>query len=348
MNPIEWLSDLAVFRLPPRTLHGAGNFTAAHGVQWNDADKLAPVILRVCDSGGCRADVRPPNPSCHVDLAVLTLRLGFNGTQGILYVLADLHYGNGSRIMKLETIFQSVTEWTGSPSRVRSGNPGYLKGKPLIFAKFNHTSGEGIYHTFTLFPAITKARQIMFGQDSLQTVQIMKPWKGNLTDWCPSWQNYILGALFGSDLDGIRVGPFGNSNLQDNKMNQWLPITIQSELACFSTKIRSDLMVVYTKTGTYDQPQNKLIGVALGLRSDREAKCNTIDGCTLSLTHSVSFVFSEITSETILPQPPRWRVHLPYDFFYPFLLSSSGVKITVTLMELGSVTLALFVHYCVL
>lgn len=349
MEPQEWLSGLAVFRRPPRTLHGSGNFTAAHGVQWDDADKLAPVVLRVCDSQGvCRADATPPTQSCQVGLVGLTLRVGFNGTQGVLYVLADLRYANGSRdrAVRFEVVFQALAGGPGAP-RTRSGNPGYLRGRPLLAARFNVTSGEGGYQPVVLFPGTSRARRVVFGQDSLHTARVAREWRGNVTDWCSSWQGYVLGAFWGSDLSDVRVGPFGNSDLRDNKMDQWLPFETQSQLSCFSTTVRSDLIIVYTRTGTYEQPQNKIIGVALSLRSDREAKCNTLDGCTLLLTQSISFIHSKSGTSTVLPRPPRWRIHLPHDFFYPFLLSSWGAKpaTTPTLHVLSLLTVHLALYY---
>lgn len=104
--------------------------------------------------------------------------------QGITYVLADLLYPDPpvrpSGLVTFETVFQSLTDPSlldepGSLKQmIRSGNPGYQLGKPLVVARFNATGGDGEYQSLLLFPGSEgQSRRILFGQDTFQVVKVM-------------------------------------------------------------------------------------------------------------------------------------------------------------------------------
>ncbi|KAK4008377.1 hypothetical protein OUZ56_013519 [Daphnia magna] len=324
------MSHLAVFRLPS---YSASAGYSNSSIRWGDMDKLAPIIIRICDSdSGCRSDLPAPEPSCQNSLTAVTLRISYNGTEGIRSVLVDLLYAAGkSGAVRFRTIHQSLGEIQNgggsNPVRIRSGNPGYLNGKPVLAAKLNSSSGEGAFQTLDVFPGKPRSRVIRFGEDSYHSIRVSSPKVENGTELCDKWRQFVLESFWGHDFERLRLGAFGNVELNETEFSGlWLPIRIQSdELVCFKSLIQAELFIIFTRSGSYDQPQNKLVGAGLQLRSSGAEYC-AIDSasCSLLLIQTVSFVMADSPTFMILPQPPRWRIQLPYDFFYPFLLSSAS------------------------
>jgi tectonic-1/3 len=345
----EWLANLAVFRLPSYSLSSNGN-AGNSSARWGDMDKLAPVVVRICQNSdsGCRSDLPAPEPSCRNSLAAVTLRITHNGTEGIRSVLADLLYTSASAgPVRFQTIHQSLAEMNrpsggaNNPLRTRSGNPGYLTGKPLLVAKLNSSSGEGAYQTLDVFPGTPKSRLIRFGEDSYHAFRMNGIKMDNRTQWCTNWSQFVLESFWGPQLQLLRLGAFGNVELNETEVSSslWLAIRIQTEeLSCFDSLIHGQLVVAYAKSGSYDQPQNKLLGAGLTLRSSgADCLVESSNRCSLQLTQTVSFVMSDSPTFMVLPQPPRWKIQLPHDFFYPFLLSSAG-----SVLLSPSITLPLF------
>lgn len=322
----EWLANLAVFRLPSYSASSNGS------VRWGDMDKLAPLVIRICEdsNSGCRSDIQAPEPSCRNSLAAVTLRITHNGTEGIRSVLVDLLYTAVAGPVRFQTIHQSLVEInlanTGAinPLTKRSGNPGYLKGKPLLVSKINSSSGT--FQTMDVFPGTPKSRLIRFGEDSYHAFRTNGLQMDNRTRWCANWSHFVMEFFWGPKFESLRLGAFGNVQLNETEISGlWLDIKIRmDELSCFESVIHGDLVVVYTKSGSYDQPQNKLLGAGLQLRSSgADCTVESSKKCFLQFSQTVSFVMSDSPTFMVLPQPPRWKIQLPYDFFYPFLLSSS-------------------------
>jgi hypothetical protein len=318
INLVELFGNVSVFRLPPRSIKIGGD------LKWTD---LVPIVIRICEANAtnCRTDL--PIPKCLTGLESVTLRVGFNGTQGIRYVLADLLFKNGSASVgiRFETVYQPLNGWVQIS---RSGNPGYIQGKPLLATKFNTSTGVadgdgGGIQSLRLFG---NSRSIKFGEDSFQTARIDIQNRENRTEWCSRWTSFILQHFWsGQDVSEWRLGVYGNAEL--NQTLLWLPIDVDTkQLTCFSRQIKAHFVIVYVKSGSFDQPQNKLMSASLHLRSQgSESVCqHTTSNCSLLLTQTVSFVSAEATTSMILPVPPRWRIQLPHDFFYPFLMSSTA------------------------
>ena len=233
--------------------------------------------------------------------------------------------------MTFETIFQPLdAAQDQSKVMARSGNPGYQTGRPLVVARFNATGGDGQYQSLQVFPTDDRSRRtILFGQDSFQVLKVASniAAAANRTEWCSSqWRSFVLSSFWGHDVSSWRLGVYGNAQLNDS--THWLALQqpSSSNLPCLSQSIRAELIVLYVRSGSYDQPQNKLLNAVLDLKEDGTGSTCPAAGdqqCSFQLTQSVVFIQADVATTTILPQPPRWRVQLPRDFFYPFLLSSS-------------------------
>ena len=317
VNFVELFGNVSVFRLPPRSVKIGGD------LKWTD---LVPIVIRICEGNAtnCRTDL--PIPKCLTGLESVTFRVGINGTQGIRYILADLLFQNGSAPVgvRFETVYQPMNGWVQVS---RSGNPGYIQGKPLLATKFNSSAGvaedDGRIQSLRLFD---NSQSINFGEDIFQTARIDVQNRENRTEWCSRWTPFILQHFWsGQDISEWRLGIYGSAEL--NQTSLWLPIDVDSkQLTCFSRFVKAHLVIVYVKSGSYDQPQNTLLSASLHLRSHgSESVCQQItSNCSLLLTQTVSFVSAEATTSMILPVPPRWRIQLPHDFFYPFLMSSTA------------------------
>lgn len=323
---------MAVFRLPSYSANPDKNSNLSIH-RWGDVDKLVPLVVRICEKQ-CRSDVPTPQQNCTYSLHSVILRFGYNGTEGIRYAIADLFYkAKTSGSVRFETIFESLADRQVvggiSQIRLRSGNPGYQQGKPLLAAQLNSSSGEGFYQYLQVFPGSSKSRMIRFGEDSYQAIRTAGITVSNRTEWCSNWHRFVLESFWGRDFVDLRLGAFGNAEL--NETSLWLPIEMQTDLVCLGSTVHAKLVILYAKSGTYDQPQNKLCGVGLQIRSDRENPyyCQESTTCSLFLSQTVSFVMADSPTYMILPQPPRWKIQLPHDFFYPFLLSSATSKFSI-------------------
>lgn len=179
----------------------------------------------------------------------MVLRVGFNGTEGVKFVLVDLFYKkNLAGHVRFETIYQSLTDRSVSSNylvRLRSGNPGYIKGKPLVVAKLNSSSGEGVFRSLELFGNTPKSRLIRFGEDSYQIRETIRVKMNNRTEWCSKWRDFILESFWGVvDVTDLRLGAFGNVELNETSPGFWIPIQIQHELECYGAVINAQLVVM--------------------------------------------------------------------------------------------------------
>lgn len=220
----------------------------------------------------------------------------------------------------METVFRSLTEenrtiWS------KSGNPGYLEGKPVLVGVVDPSVNLKSKQVLQLFPNKPMPRTVFFGQDYLDSFNWMIHQVDNRTEWCSKWRRLVLEQFWGADITDWRMATYGNSEL--NHTEQWIPIHIEFKLVCFDPEINSEMVIVHAKSGTFEQPQSKIIGAAIRLESGGNDVCQT-SSCSSILSQSVTFIDDSSSTSMILPGPPRWRLRLPRDFFYPFLLLSSS------------------------
>lgn len=103
---------------------------------------------------------------------------------------------------------------------------------------------------------------------------------------------------------------------------------------CQDVTLSLHFQIAYSFQGQLKNPQAKIVGVALhfGTPQTLAAPWHTpmqARSLTLELVSSVGFV--EVTKPPLplYARPPALDVKLPYDFFYPFLPSTSGCEIGV-------------------
>merc|ERR1711907_63279 len=196
-----------------------------------------------------------------------------------------------------------------------------------------------------------------------------------LKDMCetdPSTVSTASTSTFGtflniSSLEGVRIGVYGNANYTNTATSEWLELKVSppSGAGRFSTDqlqcggggvvTSMDFEFLVANSGAYLNPQPKIIAarVVFGtedvqfVASSNDATAATMD---LVLTSSVTFVelVDEALEEYVPPAPPLLP-EIPYDIFYPFLLSAgvssvaSGLSYTVLALA-AAATLCLGGH----
>jgi len=327
--------------------------------EWNDT--VVTITPRYClNQSHCLAE-HPLPESIRVDESAkgwrclnvfksLTYRIVFNGTQGIRKIYADFQFTNLSSdqpdySVQFRTVFHVLNESSGLHRTVleRSGNPGYLDTKPILIGRFNQSDNSSSSVSdhpvaWPLFPTCGsddgQQRIIRFGQNRLDFCRFRLQVGNNLTEYCPRWRHWIIHQLWGHLEDDLwMVGVVGNAQLTNS--NHWIPVfTETSELSCLSQRVRAELLLIHSKFGPVEQPQQRLIGARLSLiSSDPGHVCRSSEPCHVTLVSSIRFVDASAPPSTILPVPPSLKIRLPHDFFYPFrLLSSSALQSNYSLI----------------
>lgn len=105
--------------------------------------------------------------------------------------------------------------------------------------------------------------------------------------------------------------------------------SILGKTKCAELVLSMHLEIAFSLQGALANPQAKVVGIVLryGEPQDIAITC-TGPSCQnqtvpIELVSSVSFVDVTQSAHPAFAQPPRLDLKLPYDFFYPFLPSSS-------------------------
>lgn len=326
-NLTEFFTDMFVLQNPPQSPDSS---------KWNKTNELISIVPRWCISGDCYANQSLPDPSydpedkaCLNTLKALTYNIIYNGTSGIRKVFADFEFADTSRESSQHPVrFQTAYNSLGTSNiRPKSGNPGYLRGKPVLVLKPGAAGEAETYDHLKVFPssATCRDRVVQFGVNSLNLCQV-EQYVINRTQWClGKWTPFLFNVLYGdANISQWRVATFGNS--LSNESSQWLPLVLSSNVACLSRTVRSEMSVVYSRSGSYDAAQMRIVGLDVRLSGDEKSLCSD-SVCRFQFSNAINFVDASGKALYVLAEPPRLRLQLPADFFYPFLLSSSGTAL---------------------
>lgn len=241
----------------------------------------------------------------------------------------------------------------------KSGNPGYLFGKPVragirynIAGNSSFAISENLYD-LTLVKSTgsgdcatgsANRLQVNFGED-VRTGCLIRFNYENVTEYCSAIEQQIVNALEG--LDGVTYDPgnrsvaiFGNSD--PLVTGDWVPIirnaptaaqvisTISGPTCSVTTGMH--VQILYANIGALNNPQRKILGVQFNYE-DRQlvtfrcigAFCSpgsTALTQSVEISQSVTFIDVSEPSTGYVGEPPIFLAKLPYDFFYPFLQSA--------------------------
>ncbi|XP_004681088.1 PREDICTED: tectonic-3 [Condylura cristata] len=215
-------------------------------------------------------------------------------------------------IIRFRTFQQSTV---ASLTRSRSGNPGYIVGKPLLAL-----AGDRIY-PMTLLQSqgdgtcSVKRYEVQFGVNAASGCKLRLE-KGD----CTHLQREIYQTLHGRPRPE-QVAIFGNAD--PAQKGQWTRILSRncsvSAIHCTSccvVPVSLEIQVLWAYIGLLSNPQAHVSGTRFVYQ------CQVIQDSEVSLTTVVTFV--DITQR---PEPPRgqprmdWK--LPFDLFFPFKVAFS-------------------------
>lgn len=253
----------------------------------------------------------------------------------------------------------------------RSGNPGYIVGKPILAGvrveNFVALSGDSEqYLTMVTGSAsgdcITDSlnrRQVLFGEN-FRSGCLIKSTLSDLTDRCDYIQSHVIEALLGPTrtiaVDGtLYIASFGNSN--PLKIGDWVEVLITNEVLEGSCKgVAMHLEVLYANHGAHDNPQARIIGAKLTFEPiELEFMCVGSYCQTYSqeqvqkfeMVTSVAFVDVTSAPEQAFAAKPAVRSKLPANFFHPYYISNSSSQngISCSMFILMSSLFSIFIVY---
>ncbi|WAR01952.1 TECT3-like protein [Mya arenaria] len=259
----------------------------------------------------------PPSPSFSVNTCrnvVQEVRYFFttNGTFGISqvqaqFVFRDIMAADLPLSQSFSVAYNTLSDTNDTVAR--SGNPGYIVGKPIPYGTLNETTNA----------------------DGTKTMNV-----STVTDaQCQFIQNTIVQTLEGVNAreNNRFVATFGNT--VDTSVGDWVRVIVSNRpgptdaAAVLGEKCRLrmglHIQILYANVGALALPQRRIIGVAL-IAYCAGAACNTgvTDTQLFEVSQSVSFVDVSQPATGFQGEPPIFIARVPNDFFYPFLVYSSA------------------------
>ncbi|XP_020030635.1 tectonic-3 isoform X2 [Castor canadensis] len=209
-----------------------------------------------------------------------------------------------------------------SPTGPRSGNPGYIVGKPLLVL-----TGT-IRHSMSLLQSqgngicSVNRHEVQFGVNAVSGCKFRLK-----EEDCHHMQQEICQTLHGSPRPEY-IAIFGNAD--PSQKGEWTRIlsrncSVSAEncTSCCLIPVSLEIQVLWAYVGLQSNPQAHVSGARF-LYQHKSIQ-DSQNGAEVSLTTLVNFV--DITQK---PEPPRgqprmdWK--LPFDFFFPFKVAfSSGI-----------------------
>lgn len=318
-------------------------------------------------SGFCK------NSTCINIVKGLKYIIGHNGSAGINSIDVYFNIGNASRAF--QQYFEVQYNWVDANKTrifVRSGNPGYSIGKPIIVGLFRTNESDGILFNktdaFLTLPLTGKDEEcdryiVAFGEDVKLKCSIKFFTKNFTSLSCAKLQNMtmqlwtkdsLLNMSERYDLYVSKVGNFTSTNIMDwlrvtfNKIPQNVVTarTIEKQITCSGLITSVHLNIIYS---ILPKPKNlmnyKILGIGVMFGEEKDvtwSKCAMKD-CTSVLDVDVfSYVnFHDVSkpSKYYFVGGPNLDITLPYDFFYPFLNSSNKIEISNILILIVNVVL---------
>ncbi|XP_052215238.1 tectonic-3-like isoform X2 [Dreissena polymorpha] len=287
------------------------------------------------------------------------------GTFGISAVQAQFVFRDVTQnnFPLTQTYSVAYTTLSDTTPLARSGNPGYVIGKPIRYGTLNETTGlDGAKNQEILESSVeeglTIVRASVTGMCETSTASRIPLRFGenmrtgcfirlNLTSInqqiCQNIQELIVQTLEGVNARGPNryVATFGNTNT--NKTGDWVRIIESNRPAPTEAngvdgtscrlKMGLHIQVLYANVGALALPQRKIIGLALQYDAARDiafvctgAFCQDGVGLTqkFEVSQTVSYVDASQPATGAQGEAPIFVAKVPNDFFYPFLFYTSN------------------------
>lgn len=319
----------------------------------------ADVKELVVDVSGqsCRPEYDDATQSCKNAVQDVKVEVKVNETDGAIasvsmkFECGDVE-GSASAVHKIKhfVVFTIVNkDGVIAASLPRSGNPGYLSGKPILAGILNKTDttaadegeateDEGSQNSDTIrissdsstwlsLPSpgigggcLSRHHLVLFNQNFIQTCNLDLAPLAN----CSALQKEAFRVFLGPEAIPDRLGMFGNSDPQ--KPGDWIPIYDEKKpkpdsAASGETKCRNMLKgvgikILYANAGATINPQPKIIGVLRTFVTE-EGIVDVSKDRAMTLRASVTFYDVTQNPENYYNPAPVITAQVPSDFFYP-------------------------------
>ncbi|XP_064635538.1 tectonic-1-like [Lineus longissimus] len=296
---------------------------------------------------------------CNYAVTQVEYEITHEGTKGILSVDVKFVLKNikDSDLPLKQTFKVTWKQKNATATVVKSGNPGYKVGQPVLAGLLRQTTvGNEVRQDILLSSnrdeMLTMMTSSIVGSCD-QNKNLRTPVKfginmrsgctfsvslTNMSNDCQLIQDDAKRILLGGSDPPSYVATFGNSAVE--KVGDWVPILTENDPTgasgsttqkglCSNMVLGMNLEIVYANVGSLANPQPKIIGVARVYDEAQELKyecygpfCqpDTMDlGQNFEVTSSVTFVDASEKAVPFYAERPLLAIRLPYDFFYPFL-----------------------------
>ncbi|XP_072325185.1 tectonic-3-like isoform X2 [Scyliorhinus torazame] len=249
----------------------------------------------------------------------------------VSFVLSDVPLSNTRIQQSFHISFRNVL--TSGTGRSRSGNPGYLIGKPILAFNGNVATDLTILRSTVDGSCSPPVRSLVLFKHQMQTGCLYR-FDHGLT--CSELQAQINLLLLGSNHPDS-LGMLGNAsstNLESltriiNLMPEASNVTCATSCAL---SLELEMQILWANLGPLANPQAAVLGARFQYQR-QEIQCST---GRASLQTSVTFI--ETTRYPPAPRDqPAIDQKLPFDFFYPFKVINSGAGSMFAGSMLGSV-----------
>nr|XP_011447004.2 tectonic-3 isoform X2 [Crassostrea gigas] len=342
---------------------------------------------------GCSFNAPSFNTS-HCNNAVLGVEYhithdGSNGITraGVRLLLGSIQASDLPLTQSYGSSFTSVNEVNKTITE-RSGNPGYIVGKPVRAGVLVQNSTlalgdryaivEDMYNltiirgsaTGTCLTDSANREQINFGINMVSGCLIrFNLFNVSADQYCSAMQDTVIDAMEGV-VDTLtrddptiqrRVATYGNSN--PLVPGDWVQIlrnaptqttaqdtTVTQEGPKCTISMGMHTEILYANTGALANPQPKIIGVSFKYEPKQDiiytcagTRCtagNTDVDQSYEVRHSVTFIDASQPATGYVGEPPVFLAKVPYDFFYPFISSSTRTGLSSYLY------LVIFIFLC--
>lgn len=256
---------------------------------------------------------------------------GLNGivSLSVSYTLQSITAADLPLIQTFSVRFQNLN--ATNPIQ-RSGNPGYLVGRPLIVRLEDGTGSVTSNPDIFLFnPSPTgscslERLPILFGQDQRTGCLV------NVTNDCSSLQQsirtFLDTSVFDSNIGQVSVGIFGNAEIANSagffqlQAGNYSANPANSLTGCSGMILSSNFEVLFANTASVNDPQPKIAAIGHNYGNPQSIRflCDPgLASCTQTVEISTSVTFVDI-SETALSNQrslPTKEEQLPVSFLFP-------------------------------
>ncbi|XP_032676748.1 tectonic-1-like isoform X2 [Odontomachus brunneus] len=313
------------------------------------------------------------NSTCINIVKGLKYIIDHNGSAGINSIDAYFNMGNVSHTFY--QYFEVQYRWINTDKTkifARSGNPGYLIGKPIIVGLSRTNESDEILFNksdaFLTLPLTGKNGEcdkyiVAFGEDIKLKCSVKFFSKNFTSTSCSKLQNITMYLLMKDSLlnmsqrYGLYVSKLGNFTSTD--LMDWLRImfdripqnvvtarTIGKQITCSGLITSLHLDILYSALPKSKTLMNyKILGIGVTFGEEQDitwSKCTVKDCTNILHVDILSYVnFHDVSkpSKYYFVGGPNLDITLPYDFFYPFLNGSKKVEVSIILIVIVNISI---------